>query len=175
MRRSLLALFALFSLTACEYLDPNPGPEVEKRNPWIPYSEASEAQGGVPAGNSAGTTGDEKCATGGPLADWDCLKLPPGMPPAAASWPGPAKGFALLCAKCHGPYGQGNEQGKQLGVKDLTSNEVQKLSDEELAAVIRDGSKNNKMPAFKDAIAEPLIKDLVNHVRDLPNRKSRMP
>jgi cytochrome c553 len=165
--RYFLAALCL-SLVAC--VDPNPNASTEQDNPWVPYTPlaANSAAGDTPP--EAGAPSAEECAKM-PMSDWKCLKLPPGLPPMAAKWSGPTKGYATLCARCHGIDGKGAEQGKQLGAKDLSSPEVQKLTDQEIAAAIKNGSKNQKMPAFGETVSETLINDLVGHVRELPNKK----
>lgn len=54
--------------------------------------------------------------------------------------------------------------GKTLGVHDLTSADVQKMSDTELADTIPNGK--NKMPAFKSLTPEQ-VKGLVAYIRTL--------
>ena len=80
--------------------------------------------------------------------------------PAAAT-------FKTKCAICHSPDGSGSgPTGKALGVPDLRSDVVQKLSDAELLGVVTNG-KNNKMPSYKDKLSTDQIKDLVSVIRDL--------
>ncbi len=80
--------------------------------------------------------------------------------PAAAT-------FKTKCAICHSPDGSGSgPTGKALGVPDLRSDVVQKLSDAELLGVVTNG-KNNKMPSYKDKLSADQIKDLVSVIRDL--------
>ena len=68
--------------------------------------------------------------------------------------------FKTKCAACHGPDGKGDTAvGKKLGVRDFASPEVQKQSDDELAAIINDGK--NKMPAYKKSLKPEQVKDLV--------------
>jgi len=83
--------------------------------------------------------------------------------PAAAT-------FKTKCAICHSPDGSGSgPTGKALGVPDLRSDVVQKLSDAELLGVVTNG-KNNKMPSYKDKLSADQIKDLVSVVRDLAKK-----
>ncbi len=73
------------------------------------------------------------------------------------------------CATCHGADGKGNSPvGKSLGVHDLGSPEVQKLTDAELTAIITGGRK--KMPAYK-TLKEADVKGLVAYIRDLGKAK----
>jgi mono/diheme cytochrome c family protein len=176
MTRFCVALLALCSLAAC---DPNPTPEIEKDNPWVPYtpvaanSNVGGVEMGAPMGGGEAPSAD--CPEGALLSDWKCLKLPEGLPPMAARWSGPVKGFATLCATCHGPDGRGNDRGRALGAKDLTSDEVQKKDDAALTAVITNGSQNQKMAAFGEALSPALIQDLVAHIRTLPSKNIKAP
>ena len=70
------------------------------------------------------------------------------------------------CPMCHGADGKGNTPaGKAMKARDLGSAEVQKLSDEELAAVIANGK--GSMPSFKAALSAAEIKQLVGYIRSL--------
>lgn len=90
--------------------------------------------------------------------------------PARAQSDGAAL-FKSKCAICHGADGKGDtSMGKTLKVRDLTSQEVQKQSDEQLTAAIRDGMANGKMPAYKDKLSDAQIKDLVAFIRSLAKK-----
>jgi mono/diheme cytochrome c family protein len=68
--------------------------------------------------------------------------------------------YKTKCAACHGPDGKGDTaMGKKLGVRDFASPEVQKHSDDELAAIINDGK--NKMPSYKKSLKPEEVKALV--------------
>ena len=56
-----------------------------------------------------------------------------------------------------------------MGVPDLHSAEVQKLTDSELTGIIRDG-KGSQMPAFKDKVTDDQIKRLVSYIREFNKR-----
>ncbi len=73
--------------------------------------------------------------------------------------------FNSRCALCHGPDGHGSDMGKTLKVKDLSSKEVQSLSNDDLIQVISAG-KNN-MPPFKDSLKKEEISGLVRYLRTL--------
>jgi len=78
--------------------------------------------------------------------------------------------FKGKCAVCHGPDAKGQgPMGKSLHVPDLTSPEVQKQSDAELADTITKGK--NKMPAYGDKLSKEQIGQLVAYVRDLAKKK----
>ena len=73
--------------------------------------------------------------------------------------------FNSRCAMCHGADGTGSSVGKKMGVPDLTSAEVQKMSDAELTDIIINGK--NKMPAYGKALEAAEIKGLVAYIRTL--------
>jgi cytochrome c6 len=73
-----------------------------------------------------------------------------------------AQGDALYkskCAMCHGA------DGKKAAGHDLSSADVQKQSDADLAAIIT-GGKPPKMPAYKSLSADD-VKGLVTYIRTL--------
>jgi cytochrome c6 len=72
--------------------------------------------------------------------------------------------FKSKCAVCHGADGTGSSMGKKMGVRDLTSADVQKMSDAELTDIITNG-KNN-MPKFASLKPEE-VKGLVSYIRTL--------
>jgi mono/diheme cytochrome c family protein len=55
--------------------------------------------------------------------------------------------------------------GKKMGVRDFTSPEVQKMSDDELTTLISDGK--DKMPSYRKSLKPDQIKDLVGYIRSL--------
>ena len=85
---------------------------------------------------------------------------------ASADSPGEALYREKACTTCHGADGAGKTPvGKSLKVRDLRSDEVQKQSDDALAAVIADGK--GKMPAYKSSLDAAQIKDVVAYIRSL--------
>ncbi len=77
--------------------------------------------------------------------------------------------YKAKCSACHGADAKGDTPvGKKMGIKDLASPEVQKLSDDEMAAVIADGK--NKMPSYKKSLKPEQIKELVGYVRSLAKK-----
>jgi mono/diheme cytochrome c family protein len=73
------------------------------------------------------------------------------------------------CSACHGADAKGETPvGKKMGIKDLASPEVQKLSDEDMAEVIADGK--NKMPSYKKSLKPEQIKELVGYIRSLAKK-----
>jgi mono/diheme cytochrome c family protein len=97
-----------------------------------------------------------------------------GMLLTAWGWPLLAQDAAAIykgkCSACHGPDGKGDTaMGKKLGVRDFSSPEVQKQSDNDLIAATAKGK--NKMPAYEKSLKENEIKDLIAYIRQLGKRK----
>ena len=85
----------------------------------------------------------------------------------AASSLSPAQLFQRRCASCHGAGGRGDGQLSSAYpmVADLTSHGVQdRLSDEDIAGVIRDGVR--RMPPVR-GISDEEIQAIISHVRTL--------
>ena len=79
--------------------------------------------------------------------------------------------FRQNCSKCHGEDGRGDtDAGKNLKVKNLRSAAVQRLSNKELASVIKGGKSN--MPPFKYVMSDDEIKALVAYVRSLRSNRT---
>ena len=74
--------------------------------------------------------------------------------------------YKTKCSACHGADGKGETaMGKKFGLKDLASPDVQKMSDDELTAIIADGK--DKMPSYKKSLKPDEIKGLVGYIRSL--------
>jgi mono/diheme cytochrome c family protein len=71
---------------------------------------------------------------------------------------GPAL-YKTKCAACHGADGSTNKTG------DLASADAQKLTDDELSAIISAGK--GKMPAYGKSLKADQIKSLVDYIRTL--------
>lgn len=91
---------------------------------------------------------------------------------AVAFWSNPLKAedgaslYKAKCAMCHGPDGKGaTPMGKNLGIRDLTSADVQKQSDAELTTTISKGK--NKMPAYGAKLTPEQIGQLVGYIREI--------
>lgn len=90
-------------------------------------------------------------------------------PSSAHAQQSSAKTFQTKCTLCHADDGSGSSPtGKALKAKDLRSDEVQKQSDAELAAVITKG--RGKMPAFGSKFSVDVINSLVAYVRTLAKK-----
>ena len=82
------------------------------------------------------------------------------LPAAAAA----AEDYKAKCAMCHAADGKGQpSMVKSMGVKDLSSAEVQKLTDAELKTAIENGK--NKMTGYKGKLSDKQIADLVTFIR----------
>ena len=74
--------------------------------------------------------------------------------------------FKAKCAMCHGADGSASTgMGKTMGLKPLSSPEVQKMSDADLTAFISAGK--GKMPAFKGKLTDAQISDVAKFVKTL--------
>ena len=74
--------------------------------------------------------------------------------------------FKAKCAMCHSADGSASTgMGKSMGLKPLSSPEVQKMSDADMAALIADGK--GKMPASKGKLTDAQISDVVAYVKTL--------
>jgi mono/diheme cytochrome c family protein len=70
------------------------------------------------------------------------------------------------CVACHGADGKGETAvGKANNIRDLGSADVQKQSDDDIAAII--GNGKGKMPAYGKSLKAEQIKDLVAYIRTL--------
>ena len=77
--------------------------------------------------------------------------------------------YKAKCSACHGADGKGDTPaGKKMGLRDFASPEVQKMSDDELGAVIADGK--GKMPGYKKSLKPEQIKELVGYCRSLAKK-----
>jgi len=81
------------------------------------------------------------------------------LPPVAAA--DAAADYKAKCAMCHGADGMGKPP---MGT-NLTSADVQKMSDADLTAAITSGK--GKMPAYKGKLTDAQISDLVKYIRTL--------
>ena len=74
--------------------------------------------------------------------------------------------FAGKCATCHGKDGSGSTPvGKNLKVRDLRSDEVQKQTDAQLLDIIAKGK--GKMQGYEKALGPDKIQDTIAYIRTL--------
>jgi cytochrome c6 len=77
-----------------------------------------------------------------------------------------AETYKMHCSACHGARGAGDTLlGKNLNLRDLRSETVQKQSDTELAAIISKGK--DRMPAYGRKLSREQIADVVKYIRML--------
>lgn len=73
------------------------------------------------------------------------------------------------CAMCHGPSGQGDTpMGKTLKVKNLSSPDVQKQTDDALMQTVLKGK--GKMPSFAGKLSNDQIKAVIGHLRSFASK-----
>ena len=96
--------------------------------------------------------------------------IPPPPVDRAASAAQGDKLFAVRCSLCHGEDGRSQTplgQWMYPRAADLSSEEVQSYSDEELFWVTKNGIRLSGMPAFAGSESDEHIWNLVDHVRTL--------
>jgi mono/diheme cytochrome c family protein len=77
--------------------------------------------------------------------------------------------FNAHCASCHGQTGKADtKKGKQLAAADLTSQEIQSKSDEELFSIISKGVPGTAMPGFAKTHNPTEISQTILLIRKLP-------
>ena len=98
------------------------------------------------------------------------LLLVPVAAPAGGADADAAATYKGKCAMCHGADGKGQTtMGKNMHLKDLGSEEVQKMKSEDLEKIISDGK--GKMPKYKDKLTEAEIDALVTFIRTFAPKK----
>jgi cytochrome c6 len=89
--------------------------------------------------------------------------------PAARGDDASEKLYSTKCAACHGADGKGQTaMGKSNKLSDLASADVQKHTDDELAAIISGGK--GKMPAYSKSLKPEQLKGLVEYIRGLAKK-----
>ena len=81
--------------------------------------------------------------------------------------------FGSKCGSCHGKDGKAQtEKGKKMAMRDVASEEFQKLSDADMTKAINDGIKKEKdgvkqeMDGYKEEIKAPEVEALVKYLRE---------
>jgi mono/diheme cytochrome c family protein len=79
-----------------------------------------------------------------------------------------AETYKAHCSACHGAKGAADTMiGRNLKLRVLGSDDVQKKSDDELFTIISKGMEKNRMPAFDRRLSKDQIHDLVEYIRSL--------
>jgi cytochrome c6 len=74
--------------------------------------------------------------------------------------------YKTKCSACHGANGAGDTMiGRNLNLRALGSDDVQKRSDDELFSIISKGK--NRMPPFDRKLSKDQIRDVVRYIRAL--------
>lgn len=77
--------------------------------------------------------------------------------------------YEKYCMACHGPQGRGDGATKfDPPVADLTSSEVLMKPDSRLLKSIHEGRPNTAMDAWKSALSEEAIRDVLAYVLTFP-------
>lgn len=71
--------------------------------------------------------------------------------------------FVTTCAACHGLDGRGGERAPNI----LARPEVQRMSDADIARVVREGTPSKKMPAFGSRIDDAALREVTAYLRSL--------
>ncbi len=81
--------------------------------------------------------------------------------------------YGSKCGSCHGKDGKAQtEKGKKMAMRDLASEDFQKLSDADMIKGINDGVKKEKdgvkqeMDGYKEEIKAPEVEALVKYLRE---------
>src|SRR5687768_12348100 len=76
--------------------------------------------------------------------------------------------YLNTCIKCHkedGTGGETNIDGTKIKAPNFTSEKLKKEPDSEFIEIIKNGEKEEGMPAFKDRLSDEQIKNLVKLIR----------
>ena len=89
--------------------------------------------------------------------------------PAFAQSGGEAQ-YKQKCQMCHGATGAADTPtGKSMKITPFSDAAVVKETDDALIEITKNGK--NKMPAYKDKLTDPQIKEVVAYIRDLQKKK----
>ena len=81
--------------------------------------------------------------------------------------------YGSKCGSCHGKDGKAQtEKGKKMAMRDLASDDFQKVSDADMTRAINEGLKKDKdgvkqeMDGFKEDVKAPDVEALVKYLRE---------
>lgn len=83
--------------------------------------------------------------------------------------------FMEICANCHKEDGTGGKvtiEGKTLNPDNLTTEKMQKMSDEKYVDYIKNGVPDEGMPAFKDKLNDAEIQSVISFIRNEIHNKN---
>ena len=103
-------------------------------------------------------------------------RLPPRPADMKASAASGSTRYDAQCGACHGSDGRSQMPiGRWMYPRaaDLTSDEVQSFSDQELFWIIQNGIRFTGMPGFGKVESDDRIWNLVDHVRTLPGDQTK--
>ena len=103
-------------------------------------------------------------------------RLPPRPADMKASAASGSTRYDAQCGACHGPDGRSQMPiGRWMYPRaaDLTSDQVQSFSDQELFWIIQNGIRFTGMPGFGKVESEDRIWNLVDYVRTLPGAQMK--
>ena len=102
--------------------------------------------------------------------------IPPRPQDTKASIERGGSHYGLDCGICHADDGRAQRAPGQWmypRASDLTSEQVQSYSDQELYWIIQNGIRFTGMPAFGDVETPDHVWDIVNYVRTLPGESTK--
>jgi len=91
--------------------------------------------------------------------------------PALSEAPAGQQLFSSTCAGCHGLDGRGGEHAANIA----TNNSVQRLSDRDLARIVRNGFPASGMPGFASRLDNGQIDALIKYLRSLQGQRETVP
>jgi len=91
------------------------------------------------------------------------------VPTAEPERPGASQLFASTCASCHGLDGRGSERAPDIA----DTRRVQRLSDTEIAGIVREGIPGTGMPAFH-ALGDLQVREIVAYLRTLQGQTRQL-
>ena len=93
----------------------------------------------------------------------------PGLTAGERNLPRGKKLYEKYCLACHGPQGRGDGATQfDPPVVDLTSSEVLMKPDSRLLKSIHEGRPNTAMDAWKSALSEEAIRDVLAYILTFP-------
>lgn len=76
--------------------------------------------------------------------------------------------YSQICSNCHKEDGSGGKvtiEGKTINAENLTSDHAKKESDADFTDAIKNGIKDEGMPAFGDRLSDQEINNVIRYIR----------